>query len=216
MNTQPVTRITPIHTALLLRQMVAASGQDMPLAHSLARRAGSVVEYARAERLEIPVIGSAPLFEEVRLVTRTRPAWALYNLSRDPLYLAGRFPVPARHLRRMRRMEAAGIQFDAVYVAHELPDDFRPGQDPLTLQVLAPEPPTQAVTMANHLGLATDRILSVCAALAGAPFALLATAGAGISAVLRDPVLMGALVPPGVNPDPGVPAIWFLLAAWRW
>ena len=216
MHTQSVTRITPIHTAVLLRQMAVASRQQMPLGHSLAQRACGVIERARTSRLEIPILGSAPLFDDTKLMTRTRPAWAYYNLRRDPLYLAGRFPIPAQHLRQLRRMEKAGIQFDAFYVAHELPSDFRPEQDALTLNVLQPAPPAQALRLADDLGLAADRILSVCASLAGVPFALLATAGSGVSAILRDPVLLGALVPPGVDPDPGVPAIWFLLAAWRW
>jgi hypothetical protein len=59
-------------------------------------------------------------------------------------------------------------------------------------------------------------MLFTCLALAGKPFAVVASSEQIVAAVLRDPILMGAIVPPGVSPDPDVPAVWFLLAAWSW
>lgn len=216
MTTLSNTHIVPITTTLLLRQMIAAHGQRVIVEENLAMRAKTVQTLARTDRLEVPMLGVAPLFDEVRLITRTRPNWALYNLSHDPLYKTGKFPLPARDLRRLKHLYYAGIQFDAMYVAHELPLDFQPGQDNLEMSLFVPAPPVFATHLAEHLGHAANRIVSACLALTGKPFAILASAGASAAAVLRDPILMGVVIPPGTNPDPGVPAVWFLLAAWRW
>ena len=126
MNTNPNAQIVPVSTTLLLRQMITVSGRHMPVENILALRAETVRTLARTNRLELPVLGAAPLFDVVRLVTRTRPNWALYNLSHDPLYNTGKFPIPARDLHRLQRLYRAGIQFEAMSVAHELPADCRP------------------------------------------------------------------------------------------
>ena len=162
------------------------------------------------------MLGVAPLFDGVRLMTRTHPNWAFYNLSHDPLYKAGKFPLPGCELRRLQRLYRSGVQFDAMYVAHELPADFRPSQDKLELSLFVPVPPAIAIRLADGLGRSANGIVSTCLALTGKPLAIMASAGAGVATVLLDPVLMGVVVPPGVNPDPDVPAVWFLLAAWRW
>jgi len=216
MNMQRNTRIVPVTTAVLLRQMLIASGRHMLVEKRLAVRAEMVRAQAGVIHVDVPMLGVAPLFDGVRLVTRTRPNWALYNLSQDPLYLAGKFPIPRRDLHRLQQMKRAGIQFDVLYLAHELPADFCAGQDRLELSLFVPQPPLAATRLAEGLGRGADGIVSTCLALTVKPLGVLASAGAGVAAVLRDPVLMGTVLPEGVDPEAGMPAVWFLLAAWRW
>ena len=216
MNANSKAHTLPTATAMVLRQALSICGQATPVESRLARRAEMVHRLARMHRLDAPLLGPAPLFDGVRLIIRTRPAWALYNLSSDPIFEQGAFPLPARDLRRLQRMYMAGIQFDALAVAHELPETFRLGNDQLELSLFIPAPPPAATRLAAGLGRLANGILSSCLAMAGKPLAVMASAGEGIAAVLRDPVLLGAIIPPGVNPVEGTPAIWYLLAAWRW
>jgi hypothetical protein len=216
MNPQPKTQIVPASTTFLLQQMIAASNQLPGARNTMIKRAEAVRTLASTHGLELPVLGTAPLFDGVRLINRTTPNWAVYNLSHDPLFQNGSFPVPGRDLRRLQRMYRSGIQFDAIYMAHELPPDFRPGVDELELSLFVPTPPEKATRLADRLGRTSEGIVSTCLAVAGKPFTLLTAAGATAVAVLRDPILMGTVVPAGANPDPGIPAVWFLLAAWRW
>jgi len=162
MITQRNTQILPANTAHLLRQMVVASGRHMVAENKLAMRANIVRTLARTNHMEVPLLGIAPLFDGVRLITRTNPNWALYNLSHDPLYRSSKFPIPARDLWRLQRLYRSGIQFDALYVAHELPPDFRPGYDALDLSLFVPAPPAFATRLAEHLGHAADGIMSTC------------------------------------------------------
>jgi hypothetical protein len=74
----------------------------------------------------------------------------------------------------------------------------------------------KATRLAQRFGVVTDAIVTTYAAAVRKPIQALATVGGTSMALLTDPILMGALVPPGVNPEEGVQAAWFLLAAWRW
>lgn len=216
MNTQSQTRATLSSTAYLLRHMLVTSHRTIAIATPLIERAEQVKYLAAMKGLSFPVLGAAPLFDGLKLVTSTTPAWALYNLSHDPLWQTGSFPIPAKHLRRLRRLYRAGAEFDALYVAHELPPDFRPEQEHLELSLVAPPPPVAATRLSQRLGRTTDGILALYAATLGKSIKVLALTGAAGLLLLRDPILMGTVIPPGINPEPGVPAVWFLLAAWRW
>ena len=217
MYPQTQTRVSSAsNNTYLLRQMLASSNQTTAIDKQLINRAELVKSISAAKRVPVSILGSAPLFDGSKLVTRTTPNWALYNLSQDPLWQNGKFPIPVKHLQRLNTLYRGGVEFDALYVAHELPMDFQPDHDRLELSLVEPPPPATAMRLAHGLGLATDSILATYAAAIRKPFKTLAVASTTGFAVLRDPVLMGAVIPPGVNPEAGVSAVWFLLAAWRW
>ncbi len=216
MNTQLQTNSMVKSTAFLLSQMLAASHQAVAINKPLTDRAELVRSMSAAIGFPVSTLGSAPLFDGAKLVTRTNPNWALYNLSQDPLWQTGKFPIPVKHLRRLNTLYRGGIEFDVLYAAHELPMNFQADHERLELSLIVPPPPATAVRLAHGLGFATDSILAAYAAAIRKPIKALAVAGTTGFAILRDPVLMGAVIPPGVNPESGVPAVWFLLAAWRW
>jgi hypothetical protein len=216
MDTQIRNRTLATSTTHLLRQMLVVSHQPAVVQHSLIERAKMVRSIADAKGIPVPILGTNPLFDGVKLVTRTTPNWAFYNLSHDPLWKSGKFPIPRRHLRNLNRLYRGGVEFDALYVAHELPVDFDHENDRLEPGLIEPAPPKAALGLAQRFGVAADGIVAMYAAAIRQPIQTLAVIGTHGSAILRDPILMGAVIPPGVNPEEGVPAVWFLLAAWRW
>jgi hypothetical protein len=94
--------------------------------------------------------------------------------------------------------------------------DFDHENDPLEPGLIEPAPPKAALQLAQKFGVAADYIVSMYATAIRKPVQALTDLGNNASTILRDPILMGVIIPPGVNPDEGVPAVWFLLAAWRW
>jgi hypothetical protein len=203
-------------TATTLRLMLANNHISTSVDRSLVEKTDQVRSLSASAHQPIQMLGFKPLFDGVKVLSQASPAWALYNLSRDPLWISGRFPIPARHLLRLYILHYAGIEFDALYVAHELPLDFLPGSQSLECSLIAPGPPALATELSHHLGHATDRIVSAYAHVIRKPIRAMALQGATGLAILRDPVLLGAVIPRRTNPEPGVPAAWFLLAAWRW
>jgi hypothetical protein len=196
--------------------MLPSSHSSTAIDRRIVKRLSLVKSISAKTGIPIPALGIAPLFEDVRLVTQTSPNWAFYNIQYDPLWQRGSFPVPRKHLRRLNQLYRNGIEFDALYVAHELPPQFDPKTDQLELGWIEPAPPEKATHLAQRFGVVTDAIVATYAAAIRKPIQGLAAVGRSGTALLRDPILMGALVAPNVNPEEGVPAAWFLLAAWRW
>lgn len=216
MNRSSTTAALPTTTTALLRQMLLASNHSPAIDVRIVKQLRLVKSISAQMGIPVPVLGTAPLFEDVKLVTQTRPNWAFYNVCHDPLWQTGRFPIPRRHLHHLKGLYNSGIEFDALYVAHELPPDFDPEADHLDLSLIEPAPSNRSVKLAHTVGVVSDAVVKTYATVVRKPIQMLAAARENGVALLTDPILMGALVSPGVNPEPGVQAMWFLLAAWRW
>ena len=216
METQIRNQTLAVSTSYLLRQMLVDSHPLTSIQQPLINRAKRVKSISIEKGIPLPILGTNPLFDGVKLVTNTTPNWALYNLSHDPLWQTGKFPIPRQHLRRLNRLYRGGVEFDVLYIAHELPADFNYKNDYLELKWIKPPPPKTALQLAQKFGVTADVMVSIYAAAIRKPIQALTVAVNNTSVTLRDPILMGTIIPPGVNPDEGVPAVWFLLAAWRW
>lgn len=76
--------------------------------------------------------------EKWKLIPGTSFDWALMPVENDPLYLDPRgFPMPEMVIRRLKKMRKAGVDFDAIWVAHEIRKGKREGQS-LTVEDLLP------------------------------------------------------------------------------
>jgi len=214
--TRTQTHLSQIGLAQHLQNILVTSHQTSVIDNSLIERTKMVRAISMEKGISIPVLGVNPLFEHVKLVTRIKPNWAFYNLSHDPLWKSGNFPIPRQYKQRLNILYRAGIEFDALYVAHELPIDFDHNNDKLELDLIEPEAPETMLRLAQNFGVVTDGIVSIYAATIRKSIQALAVVSNHRAVILRDPILVGTVIPHGVNPEEGVPAVWFLLAAWRW
>jgi hypothetical protein len=194
---------------------------------ALQDEAQRVVALARRAGVELECLGSQPIFPETRLYPGPETSWVLAPANDDPL-----------QLRVLARLLEAGLNFPAVYVAHEiptarlvragLPSDVRvlePGSfrtfDVVASQRLVDPVPVPARTAkaARHLGAGAGALLKLLGLAVPAAGVLVgATASAGTSAIRAlalDPMVLGAWTVDR-RTDPGTLAAWFVLARWLW
>lgn len=164
---------------------------------------------------------SRPLIEEKEVFPGDSRDWLLINAARDPLlYDRDGYPIPSRILKPLRKLAKAGLDFDAIYVAHEMTPGSVTSSTPITAELLTPPQPANVVRTSNHLGTAGSILwhiatLPVLAAMVGALGALAVGAWA-IAGVGRDPILFGAKVGPCRPVVPGELASWFYLGHWAY
>lgn len=145
--------------------------------------------------------------------------WVVVSIEDDPLFERGAFVAPDAVIERLRRLDAAKVQFDRVFVAHEVPAGTLKSGAPLTPSELerlipdaAPHPRAEATLRA------CTRLTSAAAAVTLAPLAIAsilpaaAVAAVG-SAIALDPALMGVVTATG-RAEAGELGAWFLIAAW--
>jgi hypothetical protein len=197
-----------------------------------------VVAQARRAGVELTCLGSHPLFPETRLYPGPVTSWVLAPAYDDPLVRRGEMAVPKPELRILARLLKAGLDFPAVYVAHEVPTDrlaraglpsdlrvLQPGSfatlDVAASQRLVDQVPVPARTarVARQLGTGAGTLLKLLGLAVPAASAVVgATASAGAAAMRMlalDPMVLGAWTLDR-RTDPGTPAVWFVLARWLW
>jgi len=179
----------------------------------------AVVRRSEQEGLPVQYLGIMPIFAGHRVYPGRRFDWVIVNLAEDPLFQdPDGFPVPTRMLEELRRIRQSGVDFDALYVAHEVPKGRISERAALTTEMLAPPPPRAVQELSDRLGtmgraLWTLATLPVAAsAVAGG---LIAAGTAGVLGVVGlDPILLGVVVELGHLVVPGEPAAWFYLGHW--
>jgi hypothetical protein len=180
------------------------------------------VEQASYERLRTvmtrdggPVMRLFPYVAEPMLVRRSdRSVWVFADVEHDPLAAAG-FPLPRGPRRDLRRVLDAGIDFDALVLAHELdPGRLTPEEAAVTADdgplrcrpgrashLVGPVPPYPgAVRLARRL----ERV------------ARMTRAASPVRAVRAlDPVVFGVWGA-GSELSAGSPVRYVALTAWAW
>ena len=225
---QPDARVTR------LQELATARMRDPVVARRVAvleREADSVISRASRAGLDISYQGIAPLFAETMAYSGDGSDWVISPVSPSEISV-----VPRSQQEVLRRIDASGIRFPVLYIAHEVPKgrafekldvdlqsvrQLHPSEVP---QLVGPTPPPVGATeLANRLSTRADQVLTVirrASAIAGAtamaalaaPVVLVGTAAAAISTI--DPIIFGAV--PAVSAREGEPAAWYVLARWDW
>lgn len=203
--------------------------QHEPRYHSLA----VVIERAATRRgLALERAGTHPIPTalELRQVGPAGTPWLVCHADRDPLLASsGSMPVPRQIRATMARLVEEGFDFPVTIVAHQC----APGDQPKASEVLAA--PGSAITaqrarsMVKHPGAhpegrrSVDRIEQGAASVeravsrvGRAASRVGVTLGSMAAAIALDPIVFGAVAPPGRALHPGEPAAWFVIGRWDW
>lgn len=189
-----------------------------------------VVKRASTHGIGVEYLGTGPLFSAPRLYGEGTAPWILTPAETDPM-VRGRLPIPVRQAATLRQLVDAGMDFPAIYLAHQLEpvpgakpdaaafDCHRPVSLREVERLLGPLPVPKAT---RRTAARLDRSAGATARAAravGVGVALGAVAPfLAVGAVLEglDPAVVGALTLPGHGYRPDTPAAWFLLAHWNW
>ncbi|MCC7105687.1 MAG: hypothetical protein IT307_11125 [Chloroflexi bacterium] len=215
---------TPLPPVLFEPDRMEAGRQltpGRPRDPGLQRRAREIMAVSVQAGLPVSYLGTMPLFADHRVYGAPHLAhdWVLLDAASDPLLTEpGGFPVPDRVLRDLRRV-ADRVEFDAVYVAHEVPRGAVTEERPLRVEAFLPPAPPKVERLSRRLGRTTAALWTVAAAplvFAGVMGGLVVAGAAVAGAAGLDPVLLGAVVRPGRAPAAGEPAAWFHLGHWTY
>jgi hypothetical protein len=186
-----------------------------PSSPTLYARYNETLILTQTQHLPVRYIGTMPLTTGQQIYPGQQYDWALMSAHNDPLMQdKDGYPMPKRVINVLNRIHRAGLEFDDIYIAHELPKGIvQPGQ-PVTAAMLMPPPSRRMVQLSNRLGNLSSALWSVAAFPL---FALgkVAEAAATVSVGL-DPIVMGVVVGKNRPVQPGEPAAWFYLTHWAY
>lgn len=187
----------------------------LPMQRGLFERQHAVMERSDEAGLAVRYIGTMNLFENHRVYPGRGRDWVLMNLADDPLFRdSDGFPMPRRVFNQVGRIAKSGIEFDGLYIAHEVALHAVSEYAPVTVDALTPPPSPQVVKLSERLGLAGKVLWGMAAVPLAISGALTTAAAAAASAVARDPILLGVVVASGRSFIVGEPSAWFYLDHW--
>lgn len=204
---------------------VRLSELDLRLLH---QESTQVLAKASAAGLDLPVVGVARRPVRAQCYEGEKTDWVLVPEHLDPT-AAGGMPLPRDVRQRVTDILAAGIEVDALLVAHEVPTKSLPVGVPLgandLAKVVTVPPPVAAVQRSAAIGSTIERVANAvgkgavvtgkAAAYTAGGLALAAGALALAPLALLDPVLIGGRSLRR-SPTADDPFVWFELARWDW
>jgi hypothetical protein len=192
--------------------------QIAPVPHQLSlevhRQFYDTMIKSRDVDLPIRYLGASPTFDGTRLFSGSQTDWAMMNLADDPLFQKGKLPLPRNVRVSLQQARKAGIEFDNLVIAHELPKgSLKQGQH-MPLELVAPPPPKRMARRLAVLDMASAAIWGSAVVAVAAPLAL-ASFAVGMASL--DPVLFGQHIDPNVTDHRGQPiALYYYLTHWTW
>ncbi len=193
---------------------LSPSNLDPASIQTLSKRADArLLAPAREAGYELRLLG-ATVLPRGQVIGRTQHStWLLTEYRQDPtaaLY-NGRIAIPAEPHARLADLAAAGVAPDRVWLAHQLPRDWQPGQP---VDALVPDP--------RHLRERDQRLIRGLTAASRTAAQLFAMGVLGLGAIalaplaLLDGVGLDPVVLGGVQ-HPELPLVgWVELARWEW
>jgi hypothetical protein len=184
----------------------------------LCARQQALLQTCGQNCLPVEYLGTGPLFDGHRVYSGRRYDWVLANLPDDPLFHdRDGFPVPKQVLKDLRAVQKSGVDFDALYVAHQVPRGTVYEGERLRAEMLMPPPSRAMQRLSGYLGV-IGRVLWALASLpiiaCGAIGRLLLVTTAVEAVAGLDPVVLGVVVGPERPVVSGEPAAWFYLTHW--
>ncbi len=234
------------HTSIVnVDQQLSVASQSLaiepvapvPISRDVVSKYNRAMELTQKHDLPVRFMGYAPAFDGVRIHRGQKSDWVVNAIDIDPLYKSGgnTLYVPPAVQENVGRTLRAGVNFDAVYIAHEiLPDSVRPGQ-PVPVELIMPPPPPSTVRYSGDLEAASEAYWQGMLKLMRFPFrataalasvavgaAAIAVGGAAVigaaalTAASLDPILLGLYLDKAWKYNDQYLALWFYLTHWYW
>ncbi len=193
--------------------------------HSLKTNEGGyrhhqVMQLAAEHALPIRFLGYAPIIDKTRVFAGIETDWVMTNLESDPLYLAGgkRLMAPRAVKAELSRIVAAGLDWDAYFIAHEIPTgSMQSGQDIPPELVIPPEHHQSVQRVQKYASRVTQMWTALTeGTLKVAEIGMGAVAMAASPLLLLDPVLFGVQVEKEWRIEGYPVGRFYSLVSWNW
>jgi hypothetical protein len=180
-------------------------------------------------RLGFRPLGLGPVSDDVRVFSGDNCDVVLMNLAEDPLYktCGNKFPMPMRVSKAVKKITRLGLDFDALYIAHEIPPGIIKTGETIPSELLMPPVPQKASARVDKLNSVTARWWTAV----GMTMAMIAriTSDLAIAAVMA-PLAVGAMALAPTGRDPWLLGVnfaqsrshqnnlgfWYSIAQWTW
>jgi hypothetical protein len=209
---------TEIHPEPEYPLMLPPQNEVLSLEYVVREILDRVERLANQETSLIPHhLGQGVVFSGTVVVPYPEHDMVTTRLSEDPLYTQrDRFPIPRKVLNQLKKLQRIGVDFETLFIAHEIPKDTLRSGDPLTLDLVNPPPCPENVAQAEMIG-DLSRITWVSAIAPALPVLGVSKMGVSVTeAVRRDPILFGLKVQRDSQPKTVSVADWFYLCRWTW
>lgn len=193
---------------------------------SLLRSHALTINQSTAEQLNITFLGYAPVQSRSRVFHGDGCDWVMMSLREDPLYYAsGRKLVTPKPVHdELRRIVRAGINFDAMFIAHEVPAGSVKDGQAIPLELIAPPPPPEVMERMDRLGRQASGFWSGIAQtlrrVGDAASQTAVAVGSSLAAIgsvtFRDPILFGVRFERDWRVDGRPLGMWYYLTHWYW
>jgi hypothetical protein len=186
----------------------------------LARRALETAVVVKDHNLPVRLVGYSPTFSETRLYPGQKTDWVVMPLHQDPQIRAGRpIYMPPHALNDLKRIRKSGLNFESIYIAHEVHKGTIDPTKPVTLEMIAPPTPQSVQIRAQEIAdwsMNVHRVgMSVFTAGVGVLAALLAAPAAMMAPTTGlDPILFGLHIDRNVTVNDRPLATWYYLTHW--
>jgi hypothetical protein len=211
----------------------------------LPEEASQVLQEAAWLGVPIEYLGTHPAFDEIRVYRGDGRDWVLAPLHLDRVFQdgGGALPIPAANLETLWRLVDGGVDFPAVYIAHDIPAgaiealeaastaattmSLVPSRGPFVISpdlarqvVPAVPPPERTLEWSRRYGLACDVTLKALAVVATAAIGVAVAPLFVVPSIFQgllytDPVLFGAM-PLEICLGEEAPVGWFLITSWSY
>lgn len=194
-----------------------------PIDCQLAIQHESLMQRVHDRGLATRFLGYAPMFRgHPKIFRGQRSDWAMMNLTDDPTFVDGRMIVPRVVARDIRKTLKAGIDFDAIYVAHEIPTNSVQLGQKVPLDLIMPPPPQRLLRRIAWI----ERIVAgwwsgiwstTRGVLAGAAMGVaVATFPLSVAFASADPILFGVNFASDYIYGSDPIGMWYYLTHWDW
>lgn len=183
----------------------------------LEQRHEIIVTQSQQHHLPIQPVGLLPAPTAPLVLREERHDWVVTITDGDPLFHdRDGFPIPQKCLADLKRIQRAGVDFDRIYAAHELPAGTVPASDQITAEMLTPGPSLAARVQSERQGRLAQTVVGMATLplLGAGLLATTAVAGAAtIGGALAglDPILFGVNLSRGRSTG-----VWYYLTHWAY
>ncbi len=195
------------------------------LSRSLLQRHQRTLRLAECNNLPLSFLGYAPVFPAPHVYPGLDCDWVVMSITIDPAFRewGRKFHFPALIKEQVERILQAGIEFDAIFIAHEIPQGLLESGKPVARELVLPSPDPRVLRRLEFLeGIVTswwNFVKGVAAAIVGMAATTVETIAATNRVhrpTYRDPVLLGVQFDATCQVGGQPLGMWYYLAHWHW